>query len=216
MNTALILIDIQNDFWQPLQALPHLAAFPASVAQLLQAARARNLTIIHTQAWFKPDRSDWMLFYRPEGRGNVPCIAETAGAQFTEFALPRPGEHIIRKQGFDGFAHTDLDRILREHDIQTALIAGLETSICVLFTATSAYLRRILPLVVEDACGDELARHQATMQMYTNLCFKTVTSAQVVHDWDAVTQLAGAFAHKALHTGSQKGAPSSARLRDQR
>jgi nicotinamidase-related amidase len=135
-----------------------------------------------------------MLFYRPEGRGNVPCIAETAGAQFTEFAMPRPGEHIIRKQAFDGFAHTDLERILRKHEIQAALIAGLETSICVLFTATSAYLRRILPLVVEDACGDELSRHQATVQMYANLCFKTVTSVQVAHEWDAVTQLADAFA----------------------
>ena len=198
MNLALILIDIQNDFWQPLQTLPHLAAYPASVAQLLQAARAKNLTIIHTQAWFKPDRTDWMLFYRPEGRGNVPCIADTVGAQFTEFAMPKPGELIIRKQGFDGFAHTDLERILREHNIKAALIAGLETSICVLFTATSAYLRRILPLVVEDACGDELARHEATIQMYTNLCFKTVSSAQVAHEWDAVTQLADAFAQSGV------------------
>jgi len=194
MNLALILIDIQNDFWQPLQALPHLATFPASVEKLLQSARARNLTIIHTQAWFNPDRSDWMLFYRPEGRGTVPCIADTAGAEFTPFAMPQHGEIIVRKQGFDGFAHTDLERILRERDIQAAFVAGLETSICVLFTANSAYLRRIVPLVVEDACGDELVRHEATIKMYTNLCFKTVTSTQIAQEWDTVTQVAGAFA----------------------
>ncbi len=194
MNFALILIDIQNDFWQPLQALTHLATFPANVARLLQAARAQNLTIIHTQAWFKPDRSDWMLFYRSQGRGDVPCIANTVGAEFTDFALPQPGELIVRKQGFDGFAHTDMERMLRERNIQAALIAGLETSICVLFTATSAYLRRIVPLVVEDACGDELVRHEATMRMYTNLCFKAVTSTQVDQEWNTVAQLAGDFA----------------------
>lgn len=191
MNLALILIDIQNDFWQPLQVLPHLATFPASVERLLQSARARNLTIIHTQAWFNPDRSDWMLFYRPEGRGTVPCIADTAGAEFTAFAMPQEGEIIIKKQAFDGFVGTNLDLILREHDIQAALIAGLETSVCVLFTANSAYLRRIVPLVVEDASGDELSRHKATMEMYTNLSFKSVTTRQVLHEWDKVLHLAG-------------------------
>ena len=198
MNLALILVDVQRDFWQPFQTLPHLAAFPSKLAKLLQVARTKNLTIIHTQAWFNPDRSDWMLFYRPGGRGKVPCIAETVGAEFTEFATPQPGEIIIQKQTFDGFAHTDLERILRERDIQAAFIAGLETSVCVLFTATSAYLRRVVPLVVEDACGDELARHKATVQMYTNLCFKTVTSEQLVHEWDVVTELASDFVQKPL------------------
>ena len=193
MNFALILIDIQNDFWRPLQALPHLAGYPATVAKLLQGARARKLTIIHTQAWFSPDRRDWMLFYRPQGRGTVPCIADTEGAEFTEFAMPQKGEIIVKKQAFDGFVGTNLDRILREHHIQAALIAGLETSVCVLFTANSAYLRRIVPLVVEDASGDELPRHKATMEMYTNLSFKSVTTSEVLHEWDKVTQLASTF-----------------------
>jgi hypothetical protein len=39
------------------------------------------------------------------------------------------------------------------------------------------------------------------MQMYTNLCFKTVTSTQVAREWDAVTQLAGAFAQ--IRPGSE-------------
>jgi len=192
-HLALILIDIQRDFWQPLKALPYLSAFPANIATLLQVARANGLTIIHTQAWFKPDRSDWMLFYRPQGRGNVPCIAGTAGAEFESFAMPLPHEHIIQKQTFDGFVSANVERILREHHIKAVLIAGLETSVCVLFTATSAYLRRIVPLVVEDACGDELARHEATLRMYRDLSFKTVTTAQAQRGWDAVMQLVETF-----------------------
>jgi nicotinamidase-related amidase len=192
-HLALILIDIQRDFWQPLKILPRLSAFAANVTTLLQVARDKGLTIIHTQAWFKPDRSDWMLFYRPQGRGNVPCIADTDGALFEDFAMPLPHEIVIQKQTFDGFVGAPLESLLREHHVKAALIAGLETSVCVLFTATSAYLRRIVPLVVEDACGDELARHEATLRLYRELSFKTVTTAQVQREWDGVIQLVENF-----------------------
>jgi hypothetical protein len=46
-----------------------------------------------------------------------------------------------------------------------------------------------------------LARHESTIQMYTNLCFKTVTSTQIAQEWDAVTQFAGAFAQGTLGSG---------------
>src|SRR5438552_14989094 len=110
---ALICIDIQRDFWQAFAEQPQAAAFATNVATLLQAARASGLTIIHTQAYFQPDRSDWMLFYRPQGRGNVPCIAGTEGVEFESFAAPRAGECVIRKQTFDGFADTELEHVLR-------------------------------------------------------------------------------------------------------
>ena len=190
---ALICIDIQRDFWQPFKGQPHLTSFPANVSSLLASARASRLTIIHTQAYFKPDRSDWMLFYRPQGRGGVPCVAGTDGAEFESFAAPLPGECVIRKQTFDGFVNTDLEQVLRERGIKAVLLAGLETSVCVLFTATSAYLKRIVPLVVTDACGDEPERHEATLRMYDHLCFQTITTAQAQGDYRKVLQVAEPF-----------------------
>ena len=190
---ALILIDIQRDFWQPLKAEPEAAAFPSNVAALLRSARATGLTIVHTQALFRSDRSDWMLFYRPQGRGSVPCRAGSDGVQFEEFAAPQPGECVIQKQAFDGFVNTELERMLRERGIKAVLLAGLETSVCVLFTATSAYLRRIVPLVVADACGDERERHAATLRMYDGLCFQTVTTAQAQGDYREVLRAAEPF-----------------------
>jgi len=62
-----------------------------------------------------------------------------------------------------------------------------------LFTATSAYLRRIVPLVVADACADEPSRHEATLRMYGDLCFKTVTTRQVQNEWTSVVSLMGQF-----------------------
>lgn len=190
---ALVCIDIQRDFWADFVAQPQATAVAANVAALLEAARANGLTIIHTQAYFKRDRSDWMAFYRPQGRGNVPCIAGTEGVDFEAFAAPCAGECVIRKQTFDGFVNTDLERILRERGIKAILLAGLETSVCVLFTATSAYLKRIVPLVVTDACGDEPERHAATLRMYDRLCFQTVTTAQATGEYRDVLRLAEPF-----------------------
>lgn len=191
---ALLLIDVQRDFWRPLRGHSEFAAFPRNVCALLSKARARGLTIVHTQAYFNPDRSDWMLFYKPKGRGDVPCIAGTEGASFEDFAAPLAGEPVVRKQTFDGFAGTDLERILVERGVEGALLAGLETSVCVLFTATSAYLRRIVPLVVADACADEPSRHEATLRMYGDLCFRTVTTAYVLEEWESVMDVFEQFA----------------------
>jgi nicotinamidase-related amidase len=187
---ALVLVDIQGDFWQPLQDAPHASAFPGNVRTLLSVARARRLLVVHTRAEFRPDGHDWMLFYGPHGRGSIPCIAGSAGAKIEDFAAPQPGEPVIAKQVFDGFTNSDLERVLRERNIHAILVAGLMTSVCVLFTATSAYLKRIVPIVVTDACADESDRHEATLRRYGVLCFQTVTTAQVRDDWAGVIKLA--------------------------
>jgi len=183
-DLALILIDIQKDFWRPYEASPRFTSFPSNVRSLLAAARETEITVIHTQAYFKQDRGDWMLFYGAQGRGNIPCIEGTEGVEFEKFSEPAANESIVRKQTFDGFVNTDLAMILKDKGIKIALIGGLETSVCVLFTATSAYLRRIVPIVISDACADEPQRHESTLKMYGGLSFISMTTAQVLTDWE--------------------------------
>ncbi len=193
-QVALVLVDIQRDFWKPLKDHPEFSSFPGNVEALLSEARTRGLTVVHVHSEFDPDRSNWMLFYRPEGRGEIPCIAGTNGTQIEGFAAPLPGEKMVEKETFDGFVGTDLAEFLEERGVKAALISGLETSVCVLFTTTSAYLRRIVPLVVTDACADEPSRHEAALSMYGDLCFKTVTTSQVAEEWAHVMALIEQFA----------------------
>jgi len=193
-RVALVLVDIQRDFWSPLKDHPEFSSFPGNVEALLSEARSRGLTVVHVHSAFDPDRSNWMLFYRPEGRGEIPCIAGTEGTRFEGFAAPMPGEKTVVKETFDGFVGTDLEEYLEGRGVKAALISGLETSVCVLFTATSAYLRRIVPLVVTDACADEPSRHEAALSMYGDLCFKAVTTSQVAGEWAHVMALVEQFA----------------------
>jgi nicotinamidase-related amidase len=191
---ALILVDIQRDFWGPLANEAQFSAFPGNIRTLLDTARAHHLTVVHTQAVFQPEGRDWMLFYRPQGRGASPCIAGLPGTVIEDFAAPQEGEPVIHKQTFDGFLNTDLESVLRARNIKVVLVAGLVTSVCVLFTATAAYQRRFVPLVVTDACADDPDKHDVALRMYDGLCFRSVTSAQVQHDLPSVLNLAGRFA----------------------
>ena len=190
---ALVLIDIQKDFWDPMSGDSTFKDFPENVAKLLSLSREKCFNIVHIRSVFQPDRSDWMLFYRPEGRGQTPCIAGTEGVEFSEFAKPLEGEKIVEKKTFDAFIGTNLDRYLQSHSIMTLLVAGLETSVCVLFTANSAYLRNYLPLVVSDACADTVERHKNAIEMYGDLSFKTITTDQLADDYKSIEELIETF-----------------------
>jgi nicotinamidase-related amidase len=195
-KVALVLIDIQRDFWAPINEENRFPEFPEKVSKLLDISRKLGFHIVHIRSVFQPDRSDWMLFYRPEGRGTIPCIAGTMGAEFVDFSQPKTGEKVIEKQTFDAFVDTELDEHLRLLEVNTVLLAGLETSVCVLFSATSAYLRKYLPLVVSDACADTVERHGSMLKMYRDLCFKEITVEELQNGIRRVDELVETFSLK--------------------
>ena len=99
---ALLLIDVQRDFWSE-QLAPSFPDFPANIDHLLALCRSEGLEIVHLRASFKSDMSDWMLRYRLRGR--IPCVEGTEGVETLPFATEKSGEVVIVKQTFDGF-HT--------------------------------------------------------------------------------------------------------------
>jgi ureidoacrylate peracid hydrolase len=195
-DMALVFVDIQRDFWEPFKELPEYAPFPDNVKRLREYAKENGVPVIHIHSLFSKNRRDWMLFYRPEGRGTIPCITGTDGAGFADFAEPSDGEKVITKQVFDSFNGTELHEYLSELGVKTVLISGIETSVCVLFTATSAYLNRVLPVVVYDACADSPERHSRTLEMYGDLCFKTLSTDQVIGESGELMQLIETFSVK--------------------
>jgi nicotinamidase-related amidase len=184
---------MQRDFWEPLKEHEEFKDVPGNISKLLLHARKQEYEIVHVRSVFKKDRSDWMLFYRPEGRGIIPCIEGTEGILFAEFAQPANGEMLITKTSFDAFKNTDLHEKFALMGVKTVLVAGIETSVCVLFTATSAYLNQIFPVLVIDACVDSPERHKTTLEMYGDLCFKTVTTRQLIEESEYLDKLIKVF-----------------------
>jgi nicotinamidase-related amidase len=177
---ALLLIDMQNDFW-PREFSEQFSRLPENTAQLLQFCRAEGITVIHLRASFQPDMSDWMVRYQLRQR--IPCVAGTAGAEGLPFAQALPGEKVIYKHSFDGFLAPELLPYLRQAQKRFLLVGGLITSTCVLFTAVSAMQNGFLTAVIEDCCADAPFQHENTLDTYTFIFYRTKL-AQLPSDYE--------------------------------
>lgn len=171
---ALLLIDVQGDFWSK-SLRPNFPDFPGNIERLLALSRSEGLEVVHLRARFKADMSDWMLRYRL--RKGIPCVEGTGGVERMPFASEEPGEAVFVKQTFDGFHSPDLLQYLRGKGKRFLLTAGLVTSVCVFLTTASAAQLGFLTAVVEDCCADEPFIHQHTLDRYQFIFYRTTTDA---------------------------------------
>ena len=186
---ALLLIDVQQDFWKE-EMSTQLAQYETCVGQLLANCRSEGIDIMHLRAQFSADKSDWMLRYR--FGDTIPCIEGTPGAEVLDSATNSGDEPVLFKQTFDGFANPALETWLAANDKRFLLVAGLVTSVCVLLTSATAAQRGYLVAVVEDCCADQPAAHEHTLERYP-FVFDRVTSNELVGrhaEWVALLQRA--------------------------
>lgn len=157
MRRALLLVDVQQDFL----ARPGLEPAPAQLLprleQLLAACRAEGLPVLHVQTVVRADGSDAMPHWRALGRW--PCVEGSAGARAPAGLEPLPGETVVAKQAFSGFASGALERALRAAGVQHLLVAGLYTHGCVRATVLDAYARGLEVTVVSDAVASPEPGH---------------------------------------------------------
>jgi nicotinamidase/pyrazinamidase len=147
LRTALLIIDVQNDFADPAGGLYVRGAeetFDRLNAEIA-AARAAGAPIVYTQDWHPPETPH---FEKDGGTWPVHCVRDTWGAELVP-GLEIAGA-IVRKgtggeDGYSGFTvrdpqtgtsqPTDLDRLLREHGVESLVVGGLATDYCVGATA---------------------------------------------------------------------------------
>jgi nicotinamidase-related amidase len=184
---ALLLVDVQKDFW-PEKLATLYPDFPDNVSNLLSLCRDNGIDIIHLRALFKEDMSDWMPRYRIRKR--IPCVEGTEGCEVLPFANELPGEKIFTKHTFDGFHNPSLISYLQDHKKKFLLIAGLVTSTCVLFTASSATQLGFLSAVISDCCADEPTIHSTILERY-QFIFDQIKSDQILElipEWNETMQ----------------------------
>ena len=141
MRTALLLIDIQNDYF-PGGAMELVAADKASsqAALLLAGFRERALPVFHIQhISVRPAAT----FFRPN----------TLGVDIHSSVLPTPGETIITKAFPNSFRETSLLDALRAAKVTKLVIAGMMTHMCVDTTVRAASDLGFTCTVAHDACA---------------------------------------------------------------
>jgi len=141
MSTALLIIDIQNDYFPGgAMALAGPDAAAAKAAKLLAAFRDKKLPVVHVQH----------LSVRP---GATFFIPNTKGAEIHETVRPLAGETLIQKNFPNAFRETKLLEHLRGAKIDKLVIAGMMTHMCVdTSTRAAAYLGFTCSLA-HDACA---------------------------------------------------------------
>jgi nicotinamidase-related amidase len=154
-RTAMIVVDMQNDFVAPGAPLetPAARAMVPKLAEALKLCRRAGVRVIYTAHSHRRDGCDMGLFddiHPPIARRNA-VIDDTPGVDIYADLAPAAGEHVIKKHRYSGFFGTDLDIILREWGIDAVIISGTTTENCCHATARDAMFRNYRVVFLSDA-----------------------------------------------------------------
>lgn len=166
-RTALVVVDLQNDFADPAGSLSVArgeAIIPA-VNEAVRQAQEAGALIVATLDWH-PESTPH--FAKDGGIWPVHCVGDTWGAQLhPELRLPADAPRIRKGQngedGYSGFTMrhpttaeeipTELEDLLRDRGIERVVVCGLATDYCVNATAIDAARLGFDTVVLSEACA---------------------------------------------------------------
>jgi nicotinamidase-related amidase len=200
-RSALLIIDMQNDFLLPGAPVPTVGGLQLvpAIAALAREARLLGLPVVFTQEMHRTDHSDFgieLAFETPH------CYEGTPGMDLVEGLEPEPGDvRIMGKRRYDAFLGTDLDLALRVRGVENLLVTGVCTDICVLCTVHHARNLDYRCFVLSDAvAGTTEERHWAALT-----CID-----QAFGHVGTVAEVAPAFGLQAAVAAAERGARSLA------
>jgi nicotinamidase-related amidase len=169
-TTALLIIDMQRDFMEPGgfgetlgNDVSQLARAVEPIAAVLKAARETGMMVVHTREGHLPDLSDAppakiergapsLRIGDPGPMGRI-LIRGEAGHDIIPALYPVEGEIVIDKPGKGAFYATTLGADLKARDIDTLLVCGVTTEVCVNTTVREANDRGYRCIVLADGCA---------------------------------------------------------------
>jgi nicotinamidase-related amidase len=156
MKPALLIVDMLKDTFEG-----------HSETELVQAARNFLLRLNEWLDWFHEQKlpvvfacdsflADDFIF---RGRMEPHSLRGTRGAEVISELHREPHDLIVEKRRFSAFFKTDLDQTLRTGKVDTVLVAGIATHVCVLATALDAVSNDFSAVILEDCCAAHRAQY---------------------------------------------------------
>lgn len=145
-TTALVVIDMQNDFVKDGGSL-QVADAQATIGPiqgLLERARDTGARVVYSQDTHGEDDPEFRIWPEHAREGSW-------GWEIVDELAPQEGETVIRKPRYDAFYETNLEELLAEWGIRTLVICGTVANICVHYTAASAAIRWYDVVIPRDA-----------------------------------------------------------------
>jgi ureidoacrylate peracid hydrolase len=196
---ALLVVDVQNDFVSPEGSAGKrgedvsaaLAMMPNLLA-LIEAARRVALTIVYIRTTHSEwtDTPSW-IYRSSQKSGLSTCREGTWGAEFYEGISPRPSERVVIKHRYSAFINTDLNTVLGARGIQSVLVCGVATNVCVETSARDAYMFDYYVTVIDDCSAAYDAKlHMATLENVRRHFGLVASSAEIAEAWSGMARKA--------------------------
>lgn len=189
-HTALIVVDVQNDFCADGGAfaergydLSMIQSMVPTLDSFIGKARQAGVTIVyvrvtHEEIYNSPSWAE----RRAKGVNRI-CEAGTWGAELYVVS-PQPGDVLVTKHRYSAFVGTDLDMVLRSKGIRTLLVSGVATNTCVECTARDGYQLDYYIVFLQDCSGSTKAHlHDATLENISRNFGVVCSSQDVVQAW---------------------------------
>ncbi len=189
-RTALLTIDLQNDFLHPEgaygragQTAEAITALPARIKPVVDALRAKGGTYISAQFTLVPGPNDEPLI-APHLKELRPFLGkgDFAPGKFGHNLVDAltPADYTIEKVAYSALYQTRLEYILRALDIDTLIIGGIVTNGGVASTVRDAHLRNLHTILLSDGCAAfKQEVHDATLLSLASVC-PNVTCAEML------------------------------------
>jgi ureidoacrylate peracid hydrolase len=184
-RTAVIVVDMQNDFGAdggmfaraglPIDGIKGVVE---PIARVLREARRAGMVVIYLQMQFEPDLSDaggpgapnlvkhqflgiGEAIVAPNGRAGRVLIRDTWNTEILSELAPELDDIVVPKHRFSGFYGTQLDAILSERNVESLVVVGCTTSVCVESTIRDAAFRDYRCLLLADCAAEPLGSEHA-------------------------------------------------------
>ena len=192
---ALIVVDVQNDFVSPEGSAAKrgddvgaaMAMIP-NLTRLIEEARSVGLTLIYVRT----SHSDWTdtpswIYRTSQKSGLNTCREGSWGAEFYAGISPLPSERVVTKHRYSAFINTDLNTVLKARGIQSVLVCGVATNVCVETTARDGYMYDYYVTMVDDCSAAYDAKlHMGTLENIRRHFGLVASSHEIIETWSGL------------------------------
>jgi nicotinamidase-related amidase len=182
MKPAIIVVDMLNDNVDRKNRIgigEEVKKIIPNIQHLLSSAREVGIPIVFANDSFMPND---FLFQGERMRPH--CIRGTYGAQVIDELPILESDMVMEKRRFSAFFKTDLDITLRELNVDTVVLAGIATEVCVLATALDGLSNDFRVIVLKDCCCSfTRANHEAISKIYQKMPIYPLLRVMAVYEF---------------------------------
>ncbi|MDH3443096.1 MAG: cysteine hydrolase [Deltaproteobacteria bacterium] len=194
-HAALVVVDVQNDFVSPQgsagkrgEDVSAAMAMIPNLKGLIDEARKIGLTVVY----IRTTHSDWTdtpswIYRSSQKSGLNTCREGTWGADFYEGIQPLPSERVVIKHRYSAFINTDLNTVLKARNIQSVLVCGVATNVCVETTTRDAYMYDYYVTMIDDcSAAYETKLHLGTLENIRRHFGLVASSSEIIEAWSGL------------------------------